>query len=90
MSNRLRTIAALVLFLTISSPMSALPPRGKAQSRHPVVDPIARLWERITAPVIHLLKGRGALDPNGGTDSTTTACDPATCGDGRGALDPNG
>ena len=89
MSNRSRTLAALVLFLTISSPMAARSAHREARSPRVVVDPVSRLWDRITSPFVQLFKGRGALDPNGG--STTTTCDPATCNtDGRGALDPNG
>lgn len=88
MSNRLRTFAALILFLAISNPMSARISPPRAESAPVVVDPVSRLWDRFAAPLIQLLKGRGALDPNGGS---TTACDPATCNsDGRGALDPNG
>ena len=67
MSNRSRTLVALVLFLTISSPMAARSAQREPRSPHVVVDPVSRLWDRITAPVVQFIKGRGALDPNGGS-----------------------
>src|SRR4051812_37298286 len=95
MSRIARTLIALLLLLAFCGPVAAQSsPRG-SQPAGLLAGSVSWLWKRFYNPLSQLLKGRGAIDPNGnpipGTDSRS-ACDPngAQCTDGRGAIDPNG
>jgi hypothetical protein len=85
MSNRTRTLAALVLFLALSGPVAARSDHKRTQTRPLVADPLSWVWERLAAPVAKLLKGAGGCDPNGGI-----LCKPAATLDGGGGCDPDG
>jgi hypothetical protein len=87
MSKLTRTLSALALFLALSGPIAAQSLQERSHLSHTIADSISSLWEWVSTPLAHLLKGRGALDPNGITVPPTTdargACDPdglATCG----------
>ena len=78
------SLALLAAFLAL--PLAAQP---ALESREPSV--LARIWERLAAPVLSLFTsedadGRGVWDPNG----LTFQAPEGTESDGRGVWDPNG
>jgi len=74
-----RTVAAALLLSALAVPLTAQPRSEKASS----LSLLARLWQRIAAPVAALFTaddsdGRGGWDPDG------------LSSDGRSGWDPNG
>lgn len=79
MRKLIPTLAAVLLVTASALPLSAQPEPGRAEP----LSLLARLWERIAAPVAALFDasetdGRSGWDPDGLTS------------DGRSGFDPNG
>ena len=93
MSRKLIPTLAAVLLVTASAlPLTAQPEPGRSEP----LTLLARLWQRIAAPVAALFEasetdGRGGWDPNGLDLDGRSGFDPdGLTSDGRGIWDPNG
>lgn len=86
------TLAAVLLLAASALPLSAQPEPGRSEP----LSLLARLWERIAAPVAALFEasetdGRSGWDPNGLDSDGRGAWDPdGLTSDGRSGFDPNG